>query len=877
MKKLVVGILAHVDAGKTTLSEALLLESGRIKKAGRVDNRDSFLDNHKLERARGITIFSKQAVFPAGGWEITLLDTPGHVDFAGETERILQVLDYAVLVINGADGVQSHTKTLWKLLSGHRIPVFLFVNKMDRPGTDRAGLLADIRRQLDDNCIDLSHGLQGDAVLEEAAVCDEAALEQFLKTGEIRKDTLCAMIRKRKLFPCYFGSALRAEGVKELLGGLSGYAVEPAYPEKFGARVFKIGRDPQGSRLTWLKVTGGALRVKDMPEGCQDKIGQIRIYSGSKFETVNEAGPGTVCAVTGPKNTRSGQGLGWEKNGETPELEPVMTYQVLPPEGCDCHTLLEQLCQLEEEEPLLHILWNEQLNQIHVRLMGPVQAEILKSLAEERFGLKIDFGPGSVAYRETILEPVEGVGHFEPLRHYAEVHLYMEPGEAGSGLVLASKVSKDVLDLNWQRLILSNLTDRIHRGVLTGSPITDMKITLVAGRAHLKHTEGGDFQQAAWRAVRQGLKKAKSVLLEPWYDFTLEVPAGTVGRAMADIRKMGGSFEAPETRGDTAVLTGIVPVASLGDYQLEVAAYTKGSGKLFCAVRGYAPCHNQEEVVKAIGYDPERDLEQPTGSVFCTNGAGYAVPWDEVERHMHLESWLKPVKEEKALKPSQSAVPRDGLDMDKELEGIFERTYGPVKQRTGEQRKVYTGEEQEKSPGKEERVSQEEYLLVDGYNIIFSWGELKKLSKVSVEMARYKLMDILCDYQSYRKCTVILVFDAYKVEGFPGEMVKYNNIYVVYTKEAETADQYIEKMVHKIGHSSRVTVATSDQLEQVIILGQGGRRLSARGLKEEIKLANQRVRSAYQSEGTGNKNYLFQGTDEETARLLERMRLGKDG
>ena len=841
MKKLVIGILAHVDAGKTTLSESILYRSGLLRKPGRVDNGDAFLDTYALEKARGITIFSKQANFKWKSMEVSLLDTPGHVDFSAEMERSLQVLDAAVLVISGADGVQGHTQTLWQLLKRYGIPVFLFINKMDQPGTDKEAIQKELKDRLDEGCVDFS-GEMDEAFYEQAAMCDETALEQFLEEDRLEEEQLIQLIRERKLFPCFYGSALKLTGVDEFLDGLERYTVQPVYPQEFGAKIFKIVRDDQGNRLTYMKITGGSLKVKSMltnagaedklrpgQEVWEEKVNQIRVYSGDKYELINEAQAGTVCAVTGLGHTRPGEGLGVEQASAAPLLEPVLTYQVKLPEGCEVPVILPRLRQLEEEEPALHIVWDERLQEIQAQVMGEVQIEILKSLIQDRFGVAVEFGAGHIVYKETIADRVEGVGHFEPLRHYAEVHLLLEPAERGSGLQFASDCSEDILDRNWQRLVLTHLEEKEHLGVLTGSALTDVQITLLTGRAHAKHTEGGDFRQATYRAVRQGLKKAKSILLEPYYEFRLEVPAEMIGRAMSDVQKMQGKFNPPETDGDMAVLTGMAAVSSMRDYQKEVISYTGGRGRLFCNLKGYAPCRNQEELVMASGYDSERDLENPTGSVFCAHGAGFVVPWDQVENYKHLdcgadaeelaqdtENWYE-IPEQETSTESFTGMPAGGqnrtgsgkgrkgqkgfsysgsYEEEQELQAIFERTFGAVKKerftpsrtvgRTSESTVRYRA-------GKPRR---EEYLLVDGYNIIFAWEELRELAKENIHAACDKLMDILSNYQGYRKCTLILVFDAYKVEGHAEEVIPYHNIFVVYTKEAETADQYIEKTVH---------------------------------------------------------------------------------
>ena len=896
-EKLTLGILAHVDAGKTTLAESILYLRGSIRKLGRVDHGDAFLDNYELERSRGITIFSKQARLKLGEREVTLLDTPGHVDFSAEMERTLQVLDAAVLVISGADGVQGHVETLWKLLKYYRIPVFLFVNKMDQEGTDRETLLSELKKRLDGNCVDFNQEETDYAAFaEEAAMSEESLLEEYLESGRLDRETLKKAIAGRKLFPCFFGSALKIQGVEELLKGLETYASSAVCREAFSARVYKISRDEAGSRLTHLKVTGGVLRVKmpltnrreGMDEGeiWEEKADQIRLYSGSGYQTVNEAGPGSICAVTGLSRTFAGEGLGEEAEGSLPILEPVLTYRIELPEGTNVHETFLKLLKLEEEIPELHIVWNERLSEIHAQVMGEVQIEILKSLIRDRFQLDVEFGDGNIVYKETILEPVEGVGHFEPLRHYAEVHLLLEPAERGSGLTFDTVCSEDVLDRNWQRLILTHLEEKKHPGVLTGSEITDMKITLLTGRAHIKHTEGGDFRQATYRAVRQGLRKAKSILLEPVYEYRLELPADLVGRAMADIQRMNGNFSGPELDGETAVLTGTAPVSAMRGYPREVTAYSRGRGRLSVALKGYEPCHNSEEIVALSAYDPEGDTENPTGSVFCAHGAGFVVDWDQVEAYMHLESvWggSSPKKEPEGLPVTESVrrqreAASEGYASEDELKAIFERTYGPVRKERGSFEKRVRRSSSESTqtcrPVKKE-APQEQYLLVDGYNIIFSWEDLNELSRVNMEGARNKLADLLCNYQGYRKCHVILVFDAYKVEGNPGEVVKYHNIHIVYTKEAETADQYIEKTVHAIGRKYGVTVATSDGLEQVIILGQGARRLSAKGLREEMEAVSSEIRGDYLNRQEPSKNLLIHQLPGEMAELMEDVRLGR--
>ncbi|MBD5133093.1 MAG: GTP-binding protein [Clostridiales bacterium] len=851
MKRLTIGLLAHVDSGKTTLSEAMLYLSGGVRKLGRVDHGDAFLDTDQQERERGITIFSKQARLDWKGCALTLLDTPGHVDFSAEMERAVQVMDYAVLLISGADGVQGHTETLWKLLERHGVPTFLFINKMDQPDTGRDKLLAQLRERLSDGCADFDRAW--DEVLEQAAMCGEDLMERYLETGTLDDGDLSELIVERKLFPCFFGSALKVEGVDALLDGLDRYTLEPDWPQSFAARVFKISRDDRGERLTFLKVTGGVLKVRDTVKGpdWEEKATQLRLYSGAKFTPAEEAPAGTVCAVTGLGRTRAGQGLGAEEDWEGPQLEPVLAYQVLPPAGGDVHTLLAQLRILEEEDPQLQVEWNETLGEIQLHLMGEVQLEVLSRLMERRFGVEVSFGPGRIVYLETIAAPAEGVGHFEPLRHYAEVHLLLEPLERGAGLVLDTACSENVLDRNWQRLILTHLMEKTHLGVLTGAPITDMKITLLTGRAHLKHTEGGDFRQATYRAVRQGLMCAKSVLLEPWYAFRLEVPTVSVGRAMTDLQRMGADFQPPETAGEMSALTGSVPVSAVGGYWTEVAAYTGGRGRFSCAVEGYRPCHNGDEVIAERGYDLERDVMNPAGSVFCAHGAGFNVPWDEVREHMHLDSGWRPQEERSAgseaaparREPPMSYESRAALD--KELEAIFERAYGPVKPHAFRPAPK-AGPAPKPKPWKGLKARDgDDYLLVDGYNIIHAWDGLRKLAREDLDGARQRLIDRLRNYQGWKKCKVIVVFDAYKVKGNPGSVERAGEVYVVYTKEAETADMYIEKTTYALAkerREHRVRVATSDGLEQMIILGHGAVRMPAAELEFEVKQAEAEIR-----------------------------------
>lgn len=912
-KHICLGILAHVDAGKTTLSEALLYTAGALRKLGRVDHKDAFLDNFSLERERGITIFSKQASLSWKGLELTLLDTPGHVDFSAEMERTLQVLDYCLLVISGSDGVQGHTATLWKLLKKYEIPTFIFVNKMDQPGTERDALLGELQSRLSGSCLEFGSGAEKkeEEFSEELSVCSEELLEEYLETGSLSEASVAEAIAHRRVFPCYFGSALRLEGVEELLEGLRRFSKVQEYPEEFGARVYKISRDASGNRLTHLKVTGGALRVKMLisnkasaaseEELWEEKVDSVRIYGGAGFQAVDCVEAGGVCTVTGLSRTFVGQGLGYEKVNELPVLAPVLAYRLVLPEGTDVVKALGQMRKLEEEEPELHVVWRESIREIHMQVMGEVQTEILKSLILERFGLEVDFADGRLLYKETITAPAEGIGHFEPLRHYAEVHLLLEPGEPGSGLSFATVCSEDELDRNWQRLIFTHLEEKTHLGVLTGSPITDMKITLLTGRAHIKHTEGGDFRQATYRALRQGLMQTESVLLEPVFSFSLEVPTEQLGRAMSDIQRMHGSFEPPMTEGEVSVLTGSAPAATIRDYQREVNAYTRGRGRLSCTLKGYEPCHNAEEVIREIGYDAEGDLENPSSSVFCAHGAGFVVGWSEVPDYAHVESGWSPEETKKddreeagiraaalsvGSRSSQTGQGRSDYITQEEIEEIFQRTYkksgqayAPYRYHQQNTGNAVSREEQTESKGgtdgnTEERAGQknrvsvgnrnvsgvsgqkksgtafrEEFFLVDGYNIIFAWDDLRSLAEVNIDSARDKLMDICCNFQGYHGATLILVYDAYKVKGNPGSVQKYHNIYVVYTKEAETADQYIEKTVHEIGKKHQVTVATSDALEQMIIWGEGAVRLSARGFREAVEEAERRMREEYIGDG----------------------------
>ena len=902
------GLLAHVDAGKTTLAEHILYTVGSIRRLGRVDHRDAFLDTDAMEKARGITIFSKQAVFSLEGRQVTLLDTPGHTDFSAEMERTLQVLDYAVLLIGGADGVQGHVETLWRLLAHYRIPVFVFVNKMDQPGTRAQTLLEELKRRLDGRCVAFCVPETEDGVSmcrpadfwEEVAVCDDALLERYLEGGQITEEEIAGLIADRKLFPCYFGSALKGFGVKELLEGLSRYMRTPSYPAAFGARVFKITRDAQGSRLTHMKITGGSLRVK-MPltnrregmaaeEVWEEKADQIRQYSGASYGTLPEVAAGGICAVTGLTKTFAGQGLGGETETVLPVLEPVLTYRIRILEDDvrqDPHGVFLKLKQLQEEEPELAVFWQEETQEIHAQVMGDVQMEILQSLIRDRFGILVEFSEGSIVYKETIAGISEGVGHFEPLRHYAEVHLLLEEGEPGSGLQFATAVSEDVLDRNWQRLVLTHLEEKKHRGVLVGGEITDMKITLAAGRAHLKHTEGGDFRQATYRALRQGLMKAQSVLLEPVFSFRLVVPSENTGRAMHDIQNMHGSFDGPFLEGELAVFTGSAPAAQMTGYQKEVTAYSHGRGRLSCALKGYEPCHDARQVVAAIGYDPEQDTENPASSVFCAHGAGFVVSWDQVEQYMHLESVLKAENRADGGLPSggfpgENAIARPLRKEEKtasvsqeELEEIFLRTYrSGGGERTGYRRKRLLEPTEHKSRPRP-AAREDTYLLVDGYNVIFAWEELRLLSETTLEGARSRLADVLSNYQGYHGCTVILVFDAYRVEGGQGSVSKYQNLYVVFTKEAETADQYIEKTVHRIGRDASITVATSDALEQVIIYGEGARRMSARELWDEVEKTRAQIRETWENKREDKKNYLFDQLSGDMAEWMEQVRLGR--
>lgn len=924
MKKLVCGILAHVDSGKTTLSEALLYTGGTIKRAGRVDKQDAFLDNHELERERGITIFSKQAVIRTPKLQLTLVDTPGHVDFSAETERALQILDVAILVVSAPDGVQGHTEALWRLLARYRIPVFLFINKTDLPCREKEALMEELTAKFSEGCMDF--GVQDtEAFYEQAALFSEQALEAYLANGMLTGGQIAGLIARRELFPCFFGSALRIEGVAQLLAALERYTLEPSYREAFAARVYKIGRDAQGNRLTYLKVTGGSLAVRDVvaygsgENAHSEKINQIRIYSGARYETPASVQAGEVCAVTGLGATVAGEGLGEEKAAERPFFIPVLTYGLILPEDISAAQFLPKLAQLEEEEPQLHVVWNERLSEIQVQLMGEVQIEVLERMILERFGVEVHVGAGQIVYRETLAETVEGVGHYEPLRHYAEVHLLMEPGEPGSGLVFANACSEELLDKNWQRLILTHLAEKEHVGVLTGAPITDMKITLVSGRAHLKHTEGGDFRQATYRAVRQGLRSARCLLLEPYYRFRITVPMQQIGRVMTDMEKRHARFGSPfagtefgdmpyaaeasdgaGTAGEFMTLEGIVPASEMTDYTKELAADTKGQGRISLSLHGYEPCHNAEEVVSACGYDPEADTENPTGSIFCGHGAGFYVPWNEVYDHMHVEAVPMP-EAGASMADGMHAFGHAGEDGDgarafgyadggmrasdfakeceeraigtEEIDEIIKRSGGANRKEDVTARKIWSRRYDGGGPGAADSMRKDlsngtgtaddvqkerqengrhapdkEYLLVDGYNVIFAWEDLSELAAENVDAARGKLMDILCNYQAMRGCEVIVVFDAYRVQGHAEELIDHHNIHVVFTKEAETADQYIEKFAHENGRKYRVTVATSDGLEQIIIRGQGCALLSSRELKEEIAFRSEQLRQEHMTQ-----------------------------
>lgn len=878
-KHICAALLAHVDAGKTTLSEAILYTGGRIKKLGRVDNKDAYLDTYALERARGITIFSKQAVLQLPHTVLTLLDTPGHIDFSTEMERTLQVLDYAILVVSGADGVQGHTQTLWELLAHYNIPTFIFVNKTDQTGVDCGKVLEELKERFTDGCISFQKPWT-ESFYEAIAMEDETVLEQFLESGKVETSQIKKLIKERKVFPCFFGSALKLQGVEEFIEQLDELTIKNQYQDTFSARVYKISRDAQGNRLTHMKITGGRLKVKDVlsgdipkkEESWEEKVNEIRIYSGEKYETQQEVEAGSICAVTGLSHTYAGEGLGAEQEFVVPYLTPVLTYQIRFPQGQDAAQVLPKLAVLQEEDPALHILWREDIGEIHIQVMGQIQIEILKSLMEERFGIQVEFDHGSICYKETIKDSVEGVGHFEPLRHYAEVHVKLEPLPAGSGLVFESECSEEVLAKNWQRLVLTHLKERRHKGVLTGSEITDMKITLVSGRAHQKHTVGGDFRQATYRAVRQGLMEAESVLLEPYYEFRLEIPDSYIGRAMMDIEQMYGVFDTPDRIGDMAVITGRAPVATFGEYQQQVNVYSKGSGKLTLRVKGYYPCHNTEEVLEQMEYDPLTDMRNPTGSVFCAHGSGFYVEWDQVKEYMHVPLLGQEVEPERVL-TAQSSYQEQWIDVE-EVDRIIEKTFYAnqkshnkpmAKSRMQKNGRAYSVErERIYTPDK-----REEYLLVDGYNVIFAWEELSELAQSNVEGARGRLMDILCNYQGMRKCQLILVFDAYRIEGHKTEILDYHNIHVVYTKEAETADAYIEKFAHENGKKYNITVVTSDGLEQIIIRGAGCRLVSAREFQKQVSEMEKQLKREYMDTQPSNKNFLKDVLSKESAKQLD--------
>ena len=870
MKKITIGIVAHVDGGKTTLSEALLYTTGKIRKLGRVDHKDAYLDTFQMERDRGITIFSKQAVMEYNDMRLILLDTPGHVDFSAEMERTLSVLDYAVLVVSGSEGVQGHTETLWKLLETYNVPTFLFVNKMDMPNVSGDFLLHEIKEKLGDSVVRFPIGV---GTMEDIAMCDEDLFETYMEGGEISETTISELIYNRELFPCYFGSALQLDGVDSLLEGLYQYTYEPIYSQNFGAKVFKISKDHNNNRLSHLKITGGSLKVKDVLNGINgaiewsEKVNEIRIYSGEKYDAVGEVNAGDVCAIVGLTNTYQGEGLGFETEEIPPSLIPVLSYKLDVQNKVNINQVYKQLKELEEEDPTLKITWNEEKKELTANVMGQVQIEVLKSLIKERFDLDVEFGAGSILYKETITNTVEGVGHFEPLRHYAEVHLLLEPGMPGSGLTFGSHVSENELSKNWQRLIMTQLEEKTHRGVLTGSPVTDICITIVGGNAHLKHTEGGDFRQATYRAVRQGLKKAESVLLEPYYDFTLTIPTDSVGRAMTDISQMEGTMNPPETVHERSVLTGYAPVSAMWNYINDVNEYSHGQGALALKFKGYAPCHNAEEVIEKIGYDSETDLRNPTGSVFCAHGAGFNVPWNEVENYMHVKTSLnlnsidrEELEERNSLdetfhrKTTKSL--NDSYATDKELEAIFEKTFGPIKRKKYTDTKVRNYHQKPKQYKGKQNNNLPECVLVDGYNIIFAWEELKDIASKNIDGARDRLLDILSNYQGYKDNTLIVVFDAYNVNRYKETIYKHNNIYVVFTKAAETADMYIAKTTHQMASKYRVTVATSDALEQLIIMGHGALRMSAMNFKEEVDRINKQIEESIKGDSS-LENYLI--------------------
>lgn len=857
MKRLVIGMTAHVDSGKTTLAEAMLYCSGEIRKLGRVDHGDAFLDTHIIEKNRGITVFSKQALMHFNGDEYTLLDTPGHTDFSAETERAFAALDIAVLVISGTDGVQSHTETLWSLLRRYSIPVIIFVNKTDISHKSREELLNELKKRLSDKVTDFSD-TSSDAFYDSLALCSEDMMNEYLENGSVSERSLSKNVMNRNVFPCIFGSALKIDGIKELLDIISRFTLPKEYGSEFGGRVYKITTEGS-TRLTHIKITGGSLKVRTAltcgKDAVEEKINQIRIYSGKKFVTVDEAFAGSLCAVTGLTAAYAGEGLGTETDSAAPVLEPVLNYRVSLPDGTDPYTAMLKMKTLEEEDPQLHILWNERSREIYVSLMGEIQLEILKTMISERFGIDVSFDNGSISYKETIMNAVEGVGHYEPLRHYAEAHILMEPLPAGSGIVLAADCNEEKLARNWQRLILTHLAEKTHVGVLTGSPITDIKLTVVGGRAHLKHTEGGDFRQATYRAVRMGLRCAESVLLEPYYSFRLEIPDESLGRALNDLQKLDAEFTAPEKLADCTVICGSAPVSSMRGYHTDVAGYTKGRGRLSCTLKGYYPCKNADEVIERIGYDCDSDLYNTADSVFCAHGAGFAVKWNEVTSYMHVPSCMQEEKEE--IKPLNAPVceikPLPQYD-DKELMAIFERTYGKIKR--DERSALHTEKEKKHEKEYVYKPSPQsvgpEYLLVDGYNIIFAWDELNRMAQDNLELARQTLINAMCNYRGFHPCELILVFDAYRIKGNPRSIETVNNITVVYTKEAETADMYIEKVTHELGKKHRVRVATSDRLEQIIILGGGAARVSATEFHEEVLLAEKQMREMIETSNAAN-------------------------
>lgn len=860
MKPITLGILAHVDAGKTTLSESILYTCGALAQKGRVDHKNTFLDTNSIERKRGITVFSKQAVFPLGDYQITLLDTPGHVDFSTETERTLMVLDYALLVINGNEGVQSHTKTLWELLKKHQIPTFLFLNKMDLTAQSKTALLADLRENLDEGCIYFD-GDHDEVFYESLALSDEAYLDSFLQTGKLNTRIIQEGIQKRKFFPVYSGSALKDSGIQELLLGLKDFLFFPSYGSTAQMVVYKISRDEKGTRLTHAKITGGEFSVKSFIEN--EKIDQIRLYSGDKYELMPVAYSGMIVAFTGLKETHP--------PSDFQSLKPLLTYKVIHSPDVDPFKIYEKFSLLEEEEPTLKLQWQEEKKEILVHVMGEIQTEILKALLQERFQIDIDFSEGSILYKETITDTVIGSGHFEPLRHYAEVHLLMEPAPAGEGMSFSSKVNEDELDKNWQNLILTHLKEKEHAGVLAGYPITDIKITLIAGRAHIKHTSGGDFREATYRALRQGLRKSQALLLEPFLRFQISLPLSYLGRALSDIDGMSGTYKPPITEQDRAVIEGKAPLATIRHYGITLSSYTGGEGKLFLSFLGYFPCHNEKEVLENADYDIEKD--SPSSSVFTHHGAGRTIPWDKADASMHIQikEDSKPIDTPNQKASMTPPVHRSTQEEDAELEEIFIRTYGEPKKPSRESLRLSPPKE----PVYQEPKKLEEYLLIDGYNIIYAWDSLKELAEENLDAAREKLIDIISNYQGYKGITTIVVFDAYKLAGHPEEILEYKNLYIVYTKEAETADQYIEKTVHKIGRKHKVTVATSDYLEQIITRGKGSYLFSASELYEEIENTRKEIQKKTDSFSSGTKNYLLDHAPKELNAELENIRLGK--